>query len=400
MDSTWWRALVAAGLIWLPAHNAMSQWELSGSVSAEVRAFLTDPEYPRQSRHGGSIAAQPEFYRAFDDGRQSILFTPFFRFDLADSDRTHWDIRELIWERVADQWEIRAGIGKVFWGVTESVHLVDIINQTDLIENVDGEDKLGQPMVNVAYISDWGTVDLFVLPGFRERTFPGPRGRLRTNPVVDEDQATFESAAEHRHIDAALRWSHSVGAFDLGVSHFYGTSRDPVLTPTLTRSNQVVLVPHYDLIHQTGLDLQMTTGNWLFKFEGIRRAGQGKPFIAAAGGFEYTLVGVAGTSADLGILAEYLYDERGDDAPQPFEDDLFAGVRLAFNDAASTELLAGAIRDLDGSATVFSVEASRRLGDRWKVELEVRLWSDIRSSDPFFSVRNDDHIQLTVSRFF
>jgi hypothetical protein len=50
---------------------------------------------------------------------------------------------------------------------------VDIINQTDLVENIDGEDKLGQPMVHFSYFGDWGVVDFFLLPYLRERTYPG-----------------------------------------------------------------------------------------------------------------------------------------------------------------------------------------------------------------------------------
>ena len=50
------------------------------------------------------------------------------------------------------------GVRRVFWGVAESNHLVDVINQTDAIENPDQEDKLGQPMLNLAY------VEYFCLP--------------------------------------------------------------------------------------------------------------------------------------------------------------------------------------------------------------------------------------------
>ena len=97
------------------------------------------------------------------------------------------------------------GIGKVFWGVTESQHLVDVINQTDLVENMDGEEKLGQPMINFALVRDWGTVDFFLLPGSRERTFPEAEGRLRTTPRVDVEQAVYESSRGKRHIDEAIR---------------------------------------------------------------------------------------------------------------------------------------------------------------------------------------------------
>ena len=217
--------------------------------------------------------------------------------------------------------------------------------------------------------------------------------------MVDTDRTTFESGAENRHIDAAIRSSGSFDAFDIGLSHFYGTSRDPLLIGGSLNAEDV-LVPRYDLIHQTGLDVQYTYENWLFKFEGIRRIGQGKPFIAAAIGFEHTFVGVADSSHDLGLLMEYLYDERGDSTGQPFADDLFAGVRWGFNDAASSTLLLGVIRDLDTHTSVYSMEGSRRLSEHWKLEVEMRFWTHVHAGDNFNSLRNDDHIQISLLRFF
>ncbi|MFA0280087.1 hypothetical protein AB4489_26825, partial [Vibrio sp. 10N.222.55.F8] len=102
-----------------------------------------------------------------------------------------------------DDYELRAGVGKVFWGVTESAHLVDVVNQTDAIESVDGESKLGQSMVHFTSIKDWGTIDAMLLPYFRERTFAGEDGRLRT-PVPVSDDALYESSREEKHVDVAL----------------------------------------------------------------------------------------------------------------------------------------------------------------------------------------------------
>lgn len=375
--------------------------EVSGYVGGELRTFAQSPLAPEQRHQSGSLVFQPEFYWELgDDGDQSFLLTPFARIDSADSERTHFDIREALWQKVGDDWELRVGIGKVFWGVTESRHLVDVINQSDLVENLDGEDKLGQPMINYTLIRDWGTVDLFVLPGFRERTFPGPEGRIRSIPHVDTDAATYESSSEHRHVDFAARWSHVIGDFDIGVSHFWGTSREPTLRPRLSANRPPVLVPHYDIVHQTGLDLQATLGDWLWKFEGIRRSGQGDSFFAFTGGFEYTFVGVGGTDADLGVLMEYHSDERGDAGGQPFEDDLFFGFRLAVNDEDSTQLLAGVIYDLEGDANTFNVEASRRLSDHWVIELEGRAVMGVHRTDPLRSFHKDDYLQFTLLRYF
>ncbi len=388
---------LVAGLA-TPALLHAGAW--SGYIQAEARVFLHEPADPRQHGDNLSLATEPEYYTDWDGGRQSLTFEGFLRWDQHDDERSHADIRELVWQKAGDTWELRAGISKVFWGVAESQHLVDIINQTDRVENIDLEDKLGQPLVNLALIRDWGTLDLFVLPGFRERTFPGPRGRLRSLPRVDTDQPRYASGAEDRRVDFAIRWSHYIGDWDFGLAHFSGTAREPRLLPGLADSGEAVLVPLYETIDQTSLDLQATKGDWLWKLEWLTRSGQGGRYSALVGGFEYTAVGIFDTAADLGFIGEYHFDDRGEDAPTPFEDDIMVGLRLALNDAQSTEALLGIIADRQDNARSYNLEASRRLGNNWTVEIEARLFSNASPGDPLLSFRDDDHVQFTLARHF
>ena len=46
------------------------------------------------------------------------------------------------------------------------------------------------------------------------------------------------------------------------------------------------------------------------------------------------------------------------------------------------------------------IEASRRLTDHWKVELEARLFNNIDEDDALYNVRNDDYAQIAMSYFF
>ena len=341
------------------------EFDFSGVIAAEARIFPNSAPFPRQHEHNGSLSLKPEFYWEWDNGDQSFLFVPFGRLDQGDSKRTHVDIREMSYIKASDYWELRLGIRKVFWGVAESNHLIDIINQTDLVENLDTEDKLGQPMINLALIRDWGTVDLFVLPGFRERTFPGRSGRLRFPLRVDDSEEHYGSAAKNKHVDYAIRYSHYFGDYDVGLYHFWGHSREPRFQPRLTNSNELVLGPIYDLIHQTGLDAQATKGNWLLKLEALRREGQGNTYYATVGGFEYTFVGIFDTAMDLGVIGEYHFDERGEAALSPFNHDVFVGSRLAFNDVPDTQILGGVVSDLNGNGYFLNIEASRRIGEYW-----------------------------------
>ncbi len=393
------RRLTRLLVLWLVVTPAMAG-EWSGYVSGEVRLFPNSPAYTDQRGNNLSFSFEPQYYNEWDNGKQSFTFTPFMRFDQRDDERTHFDIRELTWLKAATDWELRVGVRKVFWGVTESRHLVDIINQTDLVENIDREEKLGQPMINLALIRDFGTIDLFLMPYFRERTFPGKNGRLRTPIPVDKDLVQYESGARKHHVDSAVRWSNSIDIWDIGLSWFHGTSRDPLLIPVLDKRGTLKLAPRYDIIDQVGLDVQATQGSWLWKLEMIRRSGQGKSFAAFTGGFEYTFYGIQDSSADLGVLLEYLYDSRDDAAPTPFEDDVFAGMRLALNDAQSTEVLAGFIIDRDDGGATFNLEASRRLSDNWKLEVEARFFNGYERTNPAYTFRKDDYVEVKLSYHF
>lgn len=380
--------------------SLLSAAELSGFIEMQGRYFPQQPAHPNQSDQLLSLALQPELYQPWDNDRQSLLLVPFFRWDSEDDERTHADLRELLWTYAAKEWEVQAGVGKVFWGVTEALHLVDVINQSDLVENPDGEQKLGQPLIKLSLERDWGILDLYSLIGFRERTFPGASGRLRSQPPVDQERAEYESEREQQHIDFALRWSHSIGDWDIGLSHFNGTSRDPLITPQFNQYGEISLIPFYQLMRQTSLDLQATKGNWLWKLEALHRSIESGSYHAATGGFEYTLVGIAESDIDLGLLGEYMYDHRRDEATTPFQNDLFLGFRLTVNDVDGSELLAGIIKDLDDSGWMFNLEASRRIGSNWKSSAQIRVWSDIPEQDPLFTMRRDDYAEITLTRFF
>ena len=374
--------------------------DFSGNIAVEGRYFPNDPSHANQEGNNLSLSVQPEYRHKWDKGRKKFTFIPFYRIDKNDNERSHGDIRTLDVVIANDNWEFQAGVSKVFWGVTESQHLVDIINQTDAVESPDGEDKLGQPLLRASKLFDNGSLDMYVLPRFRERTFPGEKGRLRTALPIDTDQASYESDDKENHVDYAVRWNQTIDNLDVGVHWFEGTSRDPELKLG-TKNGKAVLTPYYSQIRQFGIDAQYTGEAWLWKLESIHRKNNQASYNAAVGGFEYTITGVADSSMDLGLLTEYHYDSRDEKATSPFQNDLFTGARLAFNDTQSTEVLVGLFNDLDHDGHSLRVEASRRLGDNFKLNIEAQAINNTEALDTsLYAIRNDDYLQIELQRFF
>lgn len=374
--------------------------DISGSVELQVRAFWNDPAWVGQDDRilQGTAVSTTEFRWRNEERNQRASLIPYLRWDTTDSDRSLVDLHEAYWAFEGRDYEVLVGSNTVFWGVTESVHLVDIINQTDYAGDIDGEDKLGQPMVSLMIQRDWGEVTAFVMPYFKERTFPGVEGRFRPQLPIDTDRALYESSDEESHVDLALRYSHYIGDVDIGLYAFTGTSREPRFTPAADGQS---LLPVYDQIDQVGLDLQYTRDAWLWKLEAIARDGFLSTFAAAVGGFEYTFYQVSESSADVGLLLEYQYDGRDEFEPITAADnDVFFGTRLALNDVQDTALLAGVSYDVETGETFVNIEAERRFGDDWFAELRVRAFSGAELGDRTYWLQQDDYVQLSIARYF
>jgi hypothetical protein len=392
--------LLLAAQFLLPSPARGGEVDVSGSLELQVRAFWNEPAWVGQDDRAlqGTVISTTEFRWRNEEGSQRASLIPYLRWDATDSERSLVNMHEAYWAFEGRSYEVLVGSNTMFWGVTESVHLVDIINQTDYAGDIDGEDKLGEPMVSLALQRDWGEISALVMPYFSERTFPGVDGRFRPQLPIDADRALYESSSAESHVDFALRYSHYIGDVDIGLYAFSGTSREPRFVPS---EDGQALLPVYDLIDQVGLDLQYTREAWLWKLEAIARNGYASSFAAAVGGFEYTFYQVRESSADIGLLLEYQYDGRDEFEPITIADnDVFVGTRLALNDVQDTALLAGVSYDVQTGETFVNIEAERRFGDDWFAELRVRAFSGAEPGDTSYWLQKDDYVQLSIARYF
>ena len=380
----------------LPVFSA--ELTLSGEASLEARYFPNEGQYGNTDQSQQSFVLEPQARYSWDDDRKVINFTPYLRLDDPDTERTHGDIRELSFVGAYGDIETRVGISKVFWGVTESVHLVDVINQVDLVDNIDGEDRLGQPMVNLSYRTELGNFSAFVLPYFREQTFPGADGRYRGPLVINTDNVEYTHEDGQNHVDHALRWSHYIGDLEWGLSYFKGTNRNPFFK--LLPSGELGVV--YTQMEQYSVDAQYIIGDWLLKNETlVRNSSLEERYLSTVTGFEYTFSNIKQTGLDVGLLTEWIYDERKLDSQTGFYDHTFLGSRIALNDEKSTELLAGAfVNNTTTDISSFRVEASRRINENWKWETEVNFISKPHKDAQLNSFKEDDYIQFKISYFW
>ncbi len=406
--------------------------DFKGNVELELRHFPNPARHQDMEDDFASLAAEIELGLFSPSGRHAVIIKPFARYDEHDHERSHGDLREAKYRYVNGAFEATIGIDKEFWGVTEFLHLVDIINQTDNVESIDGEQKLGQAMVKFSYASRYGTLSAYSLPFFRIRQYHDPEtGRPNAGFIVDDNTSHFESGEGRRTDDYALRYQNNFGPFDIGLSWFDGTAREPQLVlpfpPEASRlpNGLPILQAHYAYLQQAGLDVQATLGPWLLKLEAtratenrylpdpqfnnrpsLRMALQEVEVGRATGGIEYTFYNLFDSGTDLGLVAEYMYDERKDNAPHPFGNDIGIGLRWTANDPQSTAILFGGLIDLDTDSSSISLEAERRLGRSFKAILEARFQDKVGENDDgeedafAAALADEDSIRFRLAYYF
>ena len=339
--------------------------EIIGELSFDNRYFF-NVGLQEQKKNHTSFSFSPEIFK--DDSNRIFHFKAKLRKDGEDSGRNLNDIQELYLINILEDKEIKFGVSKEFWGVTETSHRVDIINQTDFTEGFDGEEKLGQPMIKISLERQWGLLDIYALLGFRERNFSGKKGRLRLPISINEKSSLYSSSSKNKRADFAVRWSNYYDDFDIAISHLSGTSREPRFLPSANKINE--LVPVYEVIDQTGLEIQYLLDSLAIKGEVISRSGQGERFTAATYGFEYTQVGVFQTRIDLGWVVEFNHDDRLESSP------FVVGTRFSFNDIYDSQILSGIILNDKSKEVGFLLEASRRIGECCLLSLEGVYFDD------------------------
>jgi len=390
------------------------------SIGLELRHFPEDGLFaeagPRFALHAELV---DDRYVLGDDWLFDLRLAA--RVDPQDSSRDKLDARTLSLSRFAGNWEFAFGVEEVFWGVVESSNIVNIVNQLDNRQDAGEKARLGQPMLRAGYAGRWGTLDAYALIGFREREY-GAEGSRLTLPFVTAEPRYKPSSAE-RSFDIALRWQHAFGDTSFALSHFRGTARRPYLDDVETGGTpgaadfSVRLVPFYDELAQWGGEAQLIGGSTLYKGEVTHRRDSRDASWAAVVGVEHTVGQILSSRADLGLIAEYLYDERGEEAPVGvFEHDLLLALRLALNDAASSAFTFGVLWDHRTDDIAYRLDGAYRLRPRLTLDVDLRLFDsgpslsddttarlgELAGADPsrrYAFVNDEDYIGLGLTYY-
>lgn len=379
------------------------EWEINNEIGFDIREFHKEEAFPNQKNTYSSYL-KSEIYLEVTE-KLNFISEPYYRYDHNDKERSLFNFKENYLLYFKGNSEVKIGIAQIFWGVTESKNLVDIINVYDATDG-DQKAKLGQSMLSYStYFESAGIFDFYYLPFFSKKPQIGESGRLRLAKPIENYDVIYSGGAGEKVPSWAFKWEKNIGMSDFSIQVFRGNSRDNSTIP-LIEGTTLKYFAGYERISQLGAYMQTISGPYIFKVEAIRRHGQKNAnnlrenYYSYTLGAEYLLNRLFEKVWDLSLFIEYSNDDRANDSTDIMQNDIFMAGKLLFNDVNGAELLIGSTFDLDGGGNTSNVEVSSRITEDIRVTGTYQSYWSTNNKDPLHDFRRDNYLGIKVIKYF
>ena len=109
------------------------EYKSYGYIQPEFSYFIDGKGKHNQSEDKSSVFGQGTFIAYLQEDSSKITIKAIGRYDDKDNNRTYFDLQKFKYEYFLDDATLSIGNDIIFWGVNESFHVVDIINQSNTI---------------------------------------------------------------------------------------------------------------------------------------------------------------------------------------------------------------------------------------------------------------------------
>lgn len=311
-------------------------------------------------------------------------------FDDKDEDRRYADFREATLTYDWHELSFTAGFTRMFWGVSESINVVNVINQADIRDNINGKEKMGQQHFSVQYNGDASELQVVYMPVFREQVFG-----LRPSFLLPiSDRAKYEDG--HKEGGWAARFKQYGDQSEWAIGYFSGTRRIPNLVISSATQTVTMFHPQTTNILFDGIYLGDTFSP---KLELKLGRELGKHFYSANIGIEYPVYPDMWNLNELTFVAEYLKDSRGLEAETIGQDDLFVGAKGVVGTQSEFRLLFG--HDLETSSHYFELSGQYRFNDYARLTFQAVGGIDVTKNDRLlYPLENEKYTTIKIHYAF
>jgi hypothetical protein len=302
-------ALILFCIVFLEASNI----SYKGNIGVEYEKINYKHPLAKDKTNKG-LNGKLELEDNFDSYRGFIALE--FLEDSSNDDRDYTKVNEFYIEGEYANYAIKVGRDVRFWGALELHNISDIYNIKNDKYQFDKDKKIGSDGISVSYFFE------------------------------NEDELSLISIKKDDISNKFIKYSTTRDILDgVDLSFIYNKNSD-----------QKNYLTYNTLLHN----------DTLYKLEYSHSRIKNEKYYQSGVGIEHTLYGIR-NGKDLGVLVEYY---KSDDVTKTYQDDIFLGSRITFNDVDSSDILVGMIQDRDDKKKSYSFEYNTRFFDSVKTTVK------------------------------
>lgn len=395
----------------------------SGDVSFEYRFFEDDQ---KSNTKDINLAIAGRVLTNYSDGNFEFQLSFFGRGDQKQKSRSLVLLEDLYVSYYLEKLKFTAGYKKYNWSATEAFHPADMINSKNYDSSWESLEKKGELVLEVQRELGEGALTALFFPRFEYPVIPDSNSRLgfgvdlRQAQIVTEDGTLSE---DPWHLQYGLELTQTFGNADIAIHSLRHINRYlpqvGFLSTADLASNSTSPIPFYYWTNQFGLTYQHVIQDFIVKVEYAHRDFTEKEVVTSL-----TKTSSPKDHSDLALGLEYLYElENAHEinffletetilgltkeqrrSLTYFQNDLFFGIRYAFNDLLAKEVFVSIIKDLElDNEQIINLNYSQRLNNDWKIKTGLRYIDAKQKGDTakgLEALDGDGHFSLTLSRYF
>lgn len=347
--------------------------DIKGNIGLEYKKYSNTPSSKVDNQK--AITGELELEYKVKNGK---IFSKIEALkDNDDSNREYIILNEFYYKYFGDSYDITIGKSIKFWGALELFNPTDVFNAKNILDDVTDKDKkLGA--INITYSKFFDNDDeLSLIAKLTNQTqdFVYNKSPLNTLPLAYNKN--FESEKNKNKPTYYLKYSGSRDDFakrdfSFIIQSGYDSYRDTILKSGELK--QYLYQADKFLTYHT-IVKDSTIYKLEFAYTDVKNYTKIDDYSEYGVGLEHTLYGFLGEK-DLGLLAEY-YKNNINKTNTVYQNDLFTGVRVEFNDKDSSDIVAGVIRDFDTDKNGYSLEYNTRIKDKFKTKIRYLKNDDL-----------------------
>jgi len=374
-------------------------FDIQGYIGAEYRIF--DNEKSAKEDYSRALEAKLELKHHTSE--YSFASTAEFLKDYDEDSRTYARLNEFYLTKHFENSDFSAGRRIYFMGALEVLNPVDIISRQNFGRDpLDDRYRIGTYIAMYDYYGDDIQVSLAAFKTERADEFGGATSAYNIFEI--ELNKKLRSQRGKNYPSFMLKAQGTLDE-DYALDYAFGIVRGHDSQRTFTQNlEQEQWLSTTVFTYNT-----LAYENTLYKLEARasnideNKEAKMDDYIYLGVGIEHTLAAFY-ENIDVGFLAEYYnwirLDKKylsADSMMVLMQNDFFLGLRIAMNNASSTELVGGVIADLDsGSEQSYYAQIKSRIYDTFLVDLDLRYLSPSSNRITMMSLIGE-HSRATVN---